>query len=66
MGVSGAARTLGVSRTCVYNWLKGARTPSQKLRTRISRVSKGKVDLRRACIEIDRGKWPIECYPDRD
>jgi hypothetical protein len=93
MGVSGAARALGVSRTCVYHWLKGARTPSQKLRTRISRVSKGKVDfsrrvdprplekpvpyhviripvdwprglresdINRACIQIDRGKWPIE------
>jgi hypothetical protein len=99
MGVSGAARTLGVSRTCVYHWLKGTHSPSQKLRTRINRVSKGKVDLsrridpcprekprryhviripidyprglreselRRACIEIDRGKWPIEYYPDRD
>jgi hypothetical protein len=99
MGVSGAARALGVSRTCVYHWKNGARTPSQKLRTRIRRVSKGRVvfgrvvdpcplrkrypyhviripvnwprglresDLRRACIEIDRGKWPIEYYPDRD
>ena len=99
MGVSGAARALGVSRTCVYNWKNGARTQSRKLRTRINRVSKGKVDLRRrvdpcplekprpyhviripvnwphglresdlrrVCIEIDRGKWPIEYYPDRD
>jgi hypothetical protein len=99
MGVSGAARALGVSRTCVYNWKNGTWAPSNRLRTRISRVSKGKVDLsrridpcprekprpyhviriptycargeresllRRACIEIERGKWPTEYYPDRD
>jgi hypothetical protein len=95
MGVSGAARALGVSRTCVYSWKNGARTPSPKLATRISRVSKGKIDLsrrvdprplekprsyhvirvpvdyprglgesliNRACIEIDRAKWPVEDY----
>lgn len=47
MGVSGAARQLGVSHQCIYHWLNGKRTPSNKLRTRIARVSKGKVVLRR-------------------
>jgi hypothetical protein len=40
VGVSGAASP-NVSRQCVCNWLRGKRKPSDKLKTRTARVTKG-------------------------